>query len=241
MIDKLPMTEDQLRREVVRVIATDFSWPEATGELSALPEVIRAFDALRDHYQARPTFEGDEAEVRKRLAARSTVRDEFGIAHPLVNPDGPKALALLDAKDAEIARLNASDVRMSNTADQFLRERDEALARAERAERALADRDAAIEPFKTFASFAVDADGWKSRIGHERICDWFGPSDFKPFLPAPEPVSDPLVEEAREIWNCAVEAVPANIQAHSCPAAIEVIRTALAARGEKAVLEGERK
>jgi hypothetical protein len=40
----------------------------------------------------------------------------------------------------------------------------------------------ALRPFADFAEHAVENTGnyygWLSRIGHERICDWFGPTDF---------------------------------------------------------------
>lgn len=37
----------------------------------------------------------------------------------------------------------------------------------------------ALEPFAAFAEHAVDGEGWTGTSGRERLCDWFGPSDFR--------------------------------------------------------------
>lgn len=55
----------------------------------------------------------------------------------------------------------------------------------------------ALEPFVTFAKEHTDADGWTIGTGRDRICDWFGPSDFQQLLAAllPHPPVDPAAEE----------------------------------------------
>lgn len=58
----------------------------------------------------------------------------------------------------------------------------------------------ALAPFASFAEHAVEATGeghygWMSRIGHERICDWFGPTDFGEALAARGPQVSTPVEE----------------------------------------------
>jgi hypothetical protein len=37
----------------------------------------------------------------------------------------------------------------------------------------------ALEPFSSFAEHAIDDEGWVANSGQERICYWFGPSDFR--------------------------------------------------------------
>lgn len=208
------MSIEQLRREVVLAIMRSPPGPEyIVAKYVTVRDAFDAYVKARDA-ASKPTFEGDEAEVRKRLAARSTVRDEFGIAHPLVNPDGPKALALLDAKDAEIAEshqlqelakregvsetiqridlLTGGDGEYRYSTDsqrncpdeaametRIVKRLNEALSRAEQAEAALAERDAAIVE----AVRRCD-DGWAKAY----IVD-----PLRPFLPA-KPV-DPLVED----------------------------------------------
>lgn len=63
-------------------------------------------------------------------------------------------------------------------------------AELDRLKERVAEMEAALEPFSTFAAHSVEAadDGWVwVTSGRERICDWFGPSDFglaKHALPA---------------------------------------------------------
>ena len=42
----------------------------------------------------------------------------------------------------------------------------------------------AAEPFFTYAQSNVDENGWTLGTGSERICDWFGPSDFLALIAA---------------------------------------------------------
>ena len=44
---------------------------------------------------------------------------------------------------------------------------------------ALPDLIEAAEPFVEFAENNTDEDGWTSNTHHERISDWFGPSEFR--------------------------------------------------------------
>jgi hypothetical protein len=37
----------------------------------------------------------------------------------------------------------------------------------------------ALEPFASFAEFAVNENGWIDSYGREQISTWFGPSDFR--------------------------------------------------------------
>lgn len=54
----------------------------------------------------------------------------------------------------------------------------DALSRATRAEERIAEMDAALEPF-AMEGWA-DENGWTERgCPNDRICDWFGPSDFR--------------------------------------------------------------
>jgi hypothetical protein len=53
-------------------------------------------------------------------------------------------------------------------------------ARAERAEASLGVAVKALEPFADFAERNTDDEGWAgTQCQRERVCDWFGPSDFR--------------------------------------------------------------
>lgn len=128
MTDK---SEEALRREVVCEILSRAALPGYWSERYAeFGPVVEAFDALRDHYQARPTFEGDEAEVREWLP---WIRDNC-VSMPGNKAILDQALALLDAKDAEIEYQRELARCRKNGREVAKSERDEALARAERAE-----------------------------------------------------------------------------------------------------------
>ena len=136
------------------------------GSVQIYPE-----QALRDHYQARPTFEGGERDLREYLA-------RLGKA-------GADALALLDAKDAEKAALREDWARQEELACGLLTQRDAALSRAEQAEQALA------EERKAMSEAVRDA---KEACGHLGLRRAFISERFDRFLPA-KPAVDPLVED----------------------------------------------
>lgn len=225
-------TEETLRREVFSRCENAIHWVEryGYGRERAMTEanVVAAFDALRDHYQARPeqccakcgslrleavdgsarpTFEGDEAEVRKEIADIAAMTYEGHWSH--------KALALLDAKDERLASAAKWNDLYANARDEALaraekeaayatelhekltevyRQRDEEIVRAERAEQALADRDAAIVEACRRAQCSVAC----APTGTSYREWWVEP--LRPFLPAPEPV-DPLVAKVMDqLW-----------------------------------------
>lgn len=148
----------------------------------------------------------NEQAVREALAARYTVGDEFGSAYPLVNPDGPKALALLDAKDAEIRSLEAANASTSQREFEALKQRNTALSRAEQAEAhthklneqldrrqdlldaaeaALAERDAAIvEAVRRADEMDAPTHRWAAKHFSEPL---------RRFILPAKPAVDPLV------------------------------------------------
>lgn len=87
--------------------------------------------------------------------------------------------AELDAAVAETQTLREAWTAVLRQRDRAIRERDAAVADRDR----LAE---AAEPFRQFAAVAVEVDEgagqthpvWVKRMGGERVCDWFGPSDF---------------------------------------------------------------
>ena len=137
------------------------------GSVQIYPE-----QALRDHYQARPTFDGDEAEALRWLTGVRSV-------HACV------IRALLDAKDAEKAALREDWARQEELACGLLTQRDAALSRAEQAEQALA------EERKAMSEAVRDA---KEACGHLGLRRAFISERFDRFLPA-KPAVDPLVED----------------------------------------------
>jgi hypothetical protein len=66
-----------------------------------------------------------------------------------------------------------------------------ALATVFRPYRRILELEQALEPFASLAHIAVDGRMWKSRIQHERIVDWFGPTDFHKALQAYPEATDP--------------------------------------------------
>lgn len=181
------MTIEQLRREVIREVRW-YSNTRTPDQISRVTSVRAAFDAYDKAVIAanKPTFEGDEAEVRKWFRAMPDV----GLAH--------QALALLDAKDAEIAGLTgpwSPAERWKAIAEGEVEARvdiqvsfDAALSRAEQAEAALAERDAAIVE-------AVDA------LQRGKPCG--AHAKLVPFLPA-KPAVDPLIAVLTEALQDAI-------------------------------------
>lgn len=138
------MSIEQLRREVVEAITNVVRSNILAVDFTITVEAVRAaFDAYDKAVIAanKPTFEGDEAEVRNALkCCRTNTLNrgswEWGIYD--------KALALLDAKDAEIAEWRKLE---TATADA----RDSALSRAEQAEAALAEERKAMSEAASYA------------------------------------------------------------------------------------------
>lgn len=161
------MTIEQLRREVVRCARGYAPDP-------VLRDAFDAYDKARDAAN-KPTFEGDEAEVREWL------QSWLNVSSP-----GPKAIrALLDAKDAEIEYERELARCRKNGREVAKKERDAALSRAEQAEVALAERDAAI----------VEA---CRRADEPETPDWIS-EPLRPFLPAKP--ADPLAEIVTDLWD----------------------------------------
>lgn len=66
----------------------------------------------------------------------------------------------------------------------LLREADRRLSTLQRSADQMRE---ALEPFSTFAKFAVNDHGWIDGYGREQISTWFGPSDFRVALTASNP------------------------------------------------------
>lgn len=162
--------------------------------------------ALRDH--DRPTFEGDEAEVRKWLRVLS----ELGAGQ------STQALALLNAKDDMLKKTE-------DALDAMSRDYAEALAAKERAEQALADRNVAIVEAVRLLSAVEDTSPDADAI-------FAAKRRLKPFLPAPEPVSDPLVEAY-------MEHADSSLTEEEAAGYVAELRQAIARRDGKVVFEGE--
>lgn len=149
--DRVTKTEEQLRREVV-VAARYYPTERGADYVMLRSDVRAAFDALRDHYQARPTsqttkeFEGDEEKVRRwlvsmrpgwssqALALLDAKDEQIATLCKAANASRREYRAMLAAKDAEIDRLKNALEFGGEAASVFRCQRDEALARAERAE-----------------------------------------------------------------------------------------------------------
>jgi len=200
------MTNDQdLRREVVQALHSGAGDKHYFALLASMPSVVFAFDALAAYYrnEAKPVFEGGEAEVIRQLRAWT--------GDPLI----ADALALLDAKDAESTHYRnryadkVADLAMSDNA------LSEALSRAEQAEAALAEVEDKLSISESSVKFLRKLlDDARDELAAEReamsgaAANLVGYIEEKapgsptanivrrylaPFLPA-EPAVDPLVE-----------------------------------------------
>jgi len=188
-------TEEALRREVRDAFFNPTLGLHRSVDILDHPNVRKAFDALRDHYQARPTFEGDEAKVRRWLTNWTMDANKVS---------GLEALALLDAKDAEIAEWRNAVAVERDEAITATIERDAALSRAEQAEAALAGaRGNANKAVDNAAELSLEIVGLRSELAERdaaiveavdalqrgKPCE--AHAKLLSFLPA-KPVVDPL-------------------------------------------------
>lgn len=126
----------------------------------------KADNALVDRYRDPKTgvfkFPGDVAAIVRRLDTAEAERDVLRTA--VIEAGRAVGASLADAVSNEFLLKVPAEVRL--VIARLTSERD-ALAKA-------------LEPFAVFAGNNTDEHGWAgSECQRERVCDWFGPSEFR--------------------------------------------------------------
>ena len=130
---------------------------------------LRAF--ADDLEPAAEYYSGEIATVREAAATLETLSSELERVTKEV--ERLRAIVAKDPKTVMIAFEDGDHMRLSRAAG-------DAIRRAERAEASLGVAVKALEPFADFAERNTDDEGWAgTQCQRERVCDWFGPSDFR--------------------------------------------------------------
>lgn len=180
----MSMTIEQLRREVVLAIMRSPPGPEYI--VAKYVTVRAAFDAYDKTVIAanKPTFEGDEAEVRRWLTSWTMDANKLS---------GLKALALLDAKDARIAELTEQVNEANRASLSFGNQCAAAVAKARDLEAALAEERKAMSEA---ASYAIeDLREWLVNYpdAYDRDTTEQAITTLSRFILPAKPAVDPLV------------------------------------------------
>ncbi|MBN7804849.1 hypothetical protein JZX86_05660 [Agrobacterium rosae] len=155
-----------------------------TGETRLLEKPLDDIPFNRDRFECEPLVLASTLEsLQRESAALKIDASNHAADADTVRREREVERRRAEAAEAEVNRLrerldigpqgeDAIDV--AESAADFLRHR------AETAEARVKSLEEALKPFTTVSENWVDDEGWSDRAcQHDRIVDWFGPSDFR--------------------------------------------------------------